>query len=76
MSNLEGLKIWVSPLSHKIYVGFVDTDGTVATSKVNVTEMAISAVMQHLDLEQCEYGCTAGRIRFIPTENAKRKEKP
>ncbi|WP_371380873.1 hypothetical protein [Sporomusa aerivorans] len=76
MKNLEELKIWVSPLSHEIYAGFVDKDGTVATNKVNVTEMAITAVMLHLDVEQCEYGCRAGRLRFISTEDAKRKEKP
>nr|WP_092074973.1 hypothetical protein [Dendrosporobacter quercicolus]NSL49602.1 hypothetical protein [Dendrosporobacter quercicolus DSM 1736]SDN24496.1 hypothetical protein SAMN04488502_11558 [Dendrosporobacter quercicolus] len=71
--KLDELKLWVSPLTNKIYAGFTDKSGTTATSKVEITEMAVSTVMQHLDLEQAGYECEAGRLEFFPAELPNRK---
>lgn len=58
MSRLDGLKIAVSPLTNEIYAGYVKGDRW--TSKVNVTDQVIKAVIEHLKEAQCDYQCSLG----------------
>jgi hypothetical protein len=62
--NLENLRIWVSPITNKIYAGYINKDGVTARQKVDVTEQVLSAVAEHIDQEQCVYEFAAGTLKF------------
>jgi len=53
MSKLSEIKVAVSPLSNTIFAGYVKGDRW--TSKVDVTDQVIKAVMEHLSVAQCDY---------------------
>lgn len=62
--KLDDLKVWVSPITNKIYVGTVGKDGT-AKQKRDVTKEVIATVMQHLDQQKpITYTCEAGELTF------------
>lgn len=61
--SLENLKIWVSPMTHIVYAGYAR--GNSVTSKIDITEQVISAVAEHLDLEQCRYEMGAGTLMLV-----------
>lgn len=62
MSKLDSLKIGVSPLTNKIFAGYIK--GNSWTSKINVTEQVIKAVMEHMHKAQCDYECVHGTLKF------------
>jgi hypothetical protein len=69
--NINDVKIWVSPLTNKIYIGTISKNGKEALVKREVTIEAINAVSQHLDSAQLEYESEAGTLRFRRAEDAK-----
>lgn len=71
--SLENLKIWVSPLTNTIFAGYLTPSkkGTHCTArqKVNVTDMAISAVTEHMHKEKLGViACSAGKLIFVPSD--------
>ncbi|HYH01986.1 MAG TPA: hypothetical protein VEC37_02715 [Bacillota bacterium] len=75
--SLENLKIWVSPLTNTIFAGYLTPSkkGThcIARQKVNVTDMAISAVTEHMHKEKFGViSCPAGKLIFVPSDTPDR----
>jgi hypothetical protein len=63
--GLDRLEILVSPLTHNIYAGYRNKNGT-STNKVDVTKAVIAAVMQHMDKGPIEeYECAVGTLKFV-----------
>ena len=49
MKQLTDLKLWVSPLTSIIYAGYLNKNGKAIAQKIDITKMAIAAVMNHMD---------------------------
>lgn len=73
MGKLDELIVGVSPLTGKIYAGYVSKrDPRAFTSKVDVTDQVLSAVSTHMQMEHERtgtfdgYGWSSGELIWKP----------
>jgi hypothetical protein len=70
-------KLGVSPLSNKIFAGRVLKNGTWAAGKIDVTDMAVNCVAQHLLTAKEKLIFEIGGFKYELTVNQiKPKKKP
>lgn len=71
MAKLDNIKIFVCPLTEKIYAGYLAKGQDFNVDRVAVTDQALSAVMAYMgrDKMPCERSCAAGTLKWVPSND-------
>lgn len=70
--KLENIKVFMCPLTEKIYAGYINKREDFNADRVAVTDQAITAVMAYLDRDETprEVTCAAGALKWVPNKDA------
>lgn len=66
--GLENLVISTSPLTGRIYAGYLSKDGKKFRDKIDITEQVYPAISHHLDKQGIVVISEAGTLKFEKTE--------
>jgi len=69
--KLENIKIFMCPLTDKIYAGYFNKTHDISTDKIEVTNQALVAVIKHMNRDKNPREVTffEGTLKWIPNKD-------
>ena len=69
--KLENIKVYMCPLTEKIYAGRLNKGEDFNKDRVAVTDQALRAVMAYMDRDKTphEMSCSSGTLKWVPSKD-------